>query len=43
LKQHQRAPPLVPGAVFESVRVAGAHGDLRADVEVAVGGLLAAA
>jgi hypothetical protein len=36
---HQRALPPVPGAVFESVRVAGARGD----AEVAAGGLLAAA
>ena len=43
LEAHQRALSLVPGAVFESVRVAGAGGDLRADAEVAGGGLLAAA
>ena len=43
LEAHQRAMAPVPGAVFESVRVAGAGGDLRADAEVAAGGLLAAA
>ena len=43
LEAHQRALALVPGAVFESVRVARAGGDLRADAEVTGGGLLAAA
>jgi len=43
LEAHQRALSVVPGAVFESVGVAGAGGDLRADAEVADGGLLAAA
>ena len=43
LEAHQRALPLVPGAVFESVRVPGARGDLRADPEVGGVGLLAAA
>ena len=43
LEAHQRPLSLVPGAVFESVRVAGAGGDLCADAEVAAGGLLAAA
>ena len=43
LEAHQRAVALVPGAVFESVRVAGARGDLRADPEVGGVGLLAAA
>src|SRR5947207_11042533 len=36
LEAHQRALSL-PGAVFESVGVAGAGGDLRADAEVAAG------
>jgi len=40
---YEGAVALVPGAVFKSVRVAGAGGDLRADAEVAVGGLFAAA
>ena len=35
LEAHQRALALMPGAVFEPVRVAGAGGDLRADAEVA--------
>ena len=43
LEAHQRALAVMPGAVFEPVRVAGAGGDLRADAEVAGGGLLAAA
>ena len=43
LEAHQRALPLVPGAVFESVRVRGARSDLRADPEVGGVGLLAAA
>ena len=43
LEAHQRALAVMPGAVFESVRVARAGGDLRADAEVAGGGLLAAA
>ena len=33
---NQRALAVMPGAVFEPVRVAGAGGDLRADAEVAV-------
>ena len=43
LEAHQRAVAPVPGAVLEPVRVARAGGDLRADAEVAAGGLLAAA
>ncbi len=43
LEAHQRALPLVLGAVFESLRITGARVDLRADAEVAAGGLLAAA
>src|SRR6476659_3338524 len=43
LEADQRALALAPRAVFESVRVAGAGGDLCADTEVGAGGLLAAA
>ena len=43
LEAHQRAMALMPGAVLQPVRVAGAGGHLRADAEVAAGGLLAAA
>jgi hypothetical protein len=43
LEAHQRALSLVPGAVLESVRVAGPGGDLRAHAEVAGGAAVAAA
>ena len=43
LEAHQRALAVMPGAVLQPVRVARAGGDLRADAEVAAGGLLAAA
>jgi hypothetical protein len=43
LEAHKRALAVMPGAVFEPVRVAGAGGDLRANTEVAARGLLAAA
>jgi len=42
LEADQRAVASVPGAVLEAVRVARSGGDLRADTEVAAGGLLAA-
>ena len=43
LETHHRALALAPRAVFESVRVARARGDLCSDTEVTGGGLLAAA
>ena len=43
LETRQGALPVMPGAVFQSVRVARAGGDLRADTEVTGGGLLPAA